>query len=322
MNLNNYQREAQKTDRVPGRKYAQAGVDLIVPLLGLAGETGELLSEYKKHLRDGSAHLLFKDRVAEELGDLLWYVANVAAKFDLKLEDIAQGNLKKTKDRWGNQDTALIVFDAEYKEGERFPRQFEVQLSEVVVRGKKKIRAHMNGKQIGDDLTDNADGPDGYRFHDVFHLGYVAVLGWSPVIRKLLKRKRRSNPQVDEVQDGGRAQVIDEAVAALAFDYAKGHKWLEDVTDLDYQLLRTIKGVTSLLEVRERSMGEWQRAILLGFDVWRAVLKSDGGRILVDLDAKDLKYLGPPNKLGTKWTRSASPASRTALKRTRPSQDQ
>lgn len=296
MNLNKYQREAQKTDRVPVQKNSQAGIDLVVPLLGLAGEAGELLSEYKKHLRDGGAHLLFKDRVAEELGDLLWYVANVAAKFDLKLEDIAQGNLKKTKDRWGNQDTASVVFDAGNKECERFPRQFEVQLSEVVVHGKKKIRAHMNGEQIGDDLTDNADDPDGYRFHDVFHLGYVAVLGWSPVLRRLLKRKRRSNPQVDEVQDGGRAQVIDEGVAALVFDYAKGHKWLEGVTHLDYQLLRTIKGVTSLLEVRERSMGEWQRAILLGFDVWRSVLKSGGGRILVDLDAKNLEYLGPPKK--------------------------
>ncbi|MFO0441095.1 MAG: hypothetical protein ACK5ZW_10700, partial [Betaproteobacteria bacterium] len=207
----------------------------------------------------------------------------------------------------------------EYKQGERFPRRFEVQLSEVVVKGKKKIRANMNGKQIGDDLTDNADDPDGYRFHDVFHLGYVAVLGWSPVIRKLLKRKRRSNPQVDEVQDGGRAQVIDEGVAALAFDYAKGHNWLEGVTDLDYQLLRTIKGVTSLLEVRDRSMGEWQRAILLGFDVWRDVLKSGGGRILVDLDAKDLKYLGPPIKPRTTRMRSASLTSRTVLKRIRPS---
>ncbi|MFN0314627.1 MAG: nucleotide pyrophosphohydrolase, partial [Burkholderiales bacterium] len=212
-----------------------------------------------------------------------------------------------------------IIFDSKYKDGERFPRQFEVQLSEAVVRGKKKIRAHMNGKRIGGDLTDNADDPDGYRFHDVFHLGYVAVLGWSPVVRKLLKRKRRSNPQVDEVQDGGRAQVIDEGVAALTFDYAKGHKWLEGVTDLDYQLLRTIKGVTSLLEVRDRSMGEWQRAVLLGFDVWRAVLKTGGGRILVDLDAKDLKYLGPPNKPGTKGTRPASLVSHTAFKRARPS---
>ena len=117
------------------------------------------------------------------------------------------------------------------------------------------------------------------------------------------------------MQDGGRAQVIDESVAALVFEYAKGHNWLEGVADLDYQLLRTIKGVTSLLEVRERSMGEWQRAILLGFDVWRAVLKSGGGRILVDLDAQDLKYLGPPNTPGKKQTGPASSPRRTALKR-------
>lgn len=296
MNLNAYQREAQKTDRVRSRRNSgEAGIDLVVPLLGLAGEAGELLSEYKKHLRDGDSHLLFKERVAEELGDLLWYVANVAAKFELKLGDIAQENLKKTRDRWGPQDTGHIVFDAEFDESERLPRRFEVELSEVVVKGRKKIRARMNGKKIGDDLTDNADDPDGYRFHDVFHLGYVAVLGWSPVIRKLLKRKRRSVPQVDEVQDGGRAQVLDEGVAALVFDYAKEHRWLEGVGALDYKLLRTIKGVTSLLEVRKRSLGEWQRAILLGFEVWRQVLTSDGGKILVDQDAKSLTYLGPPD---------------------------
>ncbi|WP_206540680.1 MazG nucleotide pyrophosphohydrolase domain-containing protein [Xanthomonas hortorum] len=50
--------------------------------------------------------------MAEELGDLLWYVGNVAAKFDLKLEDIAQANLKKTRDRWGPQDTGPLAFDA------------------------------------------------------------------------------------------------------------------------------------------------------------------------------------------------------------------
>ncbi|WP_233342962.1 nucleoside triphosphate pyrophosphohydrolase family protein [Burkholderia cepacia] len=300
MNLNVYQQEAQKTDRVPGRQKNQVGTDVIVPLLGLAGETGELLSEYKKHLRDGDSHQLFKDRVAEELGDLLWYIANVATKFGLTLEDIASINLRKTQDRWGDQDSSSINFDADYDALESFPRRFEVELSEVLVKGKKKIRARMDGKKIGDDLTDNADDPDGYRFHDVFHLAYVAVLGWSPVIRKLLKRKRKSRADIDEVQDGGRAQVIDEGVAALVFEYAKGHKWLEGVSELDYHLLRTIKGITSLLEVRKRSMGEWQRAILLGFKVWREVLANEGGRILVDMDAKDLKYLGPIKLIGKK----------------------
>ncbi len=292
MDLDAYQQEAQKTDRVPSRVETKIGVDLVVPLLGLAGEVGELLSEYKKHLRDGDSHQLFKDRVAEELGDLLWYVANFAAKFDLSLEDIAANNLKKTQGRWGEQDTSRINFDDGYGEQEQLPRRFECELREAVVDERIKIRVWVNGEKVGDDLTDNANDPDGYRFHDVFHLAYLAVLGWSPVMRKLLKRKRKSNLKVDEVEDGGRAQVIDEGIAALVFDYAKGHRWLEGVTDLDYQLLRTIKGITSLLEVRERSMGDWQRAILNGFDVWRQVLANGGGRLLVDLDARDLKYLG------------------------------
>lgn len=293
MDFNTYQAEAQKTDRVSTNKSeSESTVSMMVPLLGLAGETGELLSEYKKHLRDGEAHLLFKERIKEELGDLLWYLANVAGKFSLRLDDIAQANLEKTRDRWGNQDTSAIEFDARFGEHQRLPRRFEIELSEVVIDGRKKIRAYMDGNQVGNDLTDNADDPDGYRFHDVFHLAYVAVLGWSPVIRKLLNRKRRDDAQVDEVQDGGRAQVIDEGIAALVFDYAKKHDWLVDVTDLDYQLLRTIKGVTDFLEVRDRSVGEWQEAILQGFEVWRHVRDSGGGRVLVDQDERRLRFIG------------------------------
>jgi len=293
MDLNTYQQEAQRTDQVR-TEGGSTPVELIVPLLGLASEAGELLGEYKKHLRDGEAHLLFKERVAEELGDLLWYIANVASKFDLKLGDIAQANLTKTQDWWAERKTPVEVLDKEFPEHERLPRRFEIELSEVEVDGRTKMRTYFEGQQIGDDLTDNADDPDGYRFHDVFHLGYVAVLGWSPVIRKLMKRKRKSVPKVDEVQDGGRAQVIDEGVAALVFDYAKEHLWLEGVSHLDYQLLRTIKGVTSLLEVRERSMKDWTDAILAGFHVWRQTLATSGGRILVDQDRRELVYLGPP----------------------------
>jgi len=266
-------------------------VDLIVPLLGLAGEAGELLSEYKKHLRDGKSYSLFKERISEELGDLLWYIANVAEKSGLKLEDVARENLRKTHDRWKGISSNNLIFDERFEAHERLPRRFIVELAEIEINGKIKIRASIDGEQIGDDLTDNADDPDGYRFHDVFHLAYVAVLGWSPVIRKLLKKKRKSDPQIDEVQDGGRAQVIDEGVAALVFEYAKGHRFLQDVTAIDYQLLRTIKGITSVLEVKERTMGDWQHAILVGFEVWREVLKNNGGQILVDQDAKALTYL-------------------------------
>jgi len=80
---------------------------------------------------------------------------------------------------------------------------------------------------------------------------YAAVLGWSPITRALLRRKRKSRPLLDEVEDGGRAAVIEEGVAALAFDYARRHHMLEGVSMLDFQLLRTIKDMTSHLEVSQ-----------------------------------------------------------------------
>jgi len=52
---------ARQTDQAP----QPDGNGIIIPLLGLAGEVGSLLTEYKKHLREGPAHQLFKDRLAE-----------------------------------------------------------------------------------------------------------------------------------------------------------------------------------------------------------------------------------------------------------------
>ena len=81
----------------------------LIPLLGLAGEAGQLLSEYKKRLRDGPSHVRFVDRVREELGDILWYVSNVASKYGLALEDIAEANLAKTRARFGNEQGVTLA---------------------------------------------------------------------------------------------------------------------------------------------------------------------------------------------------------------------
>ena len=290
MDFDSYQKEALRTDRVPAPDDAAS---LIVPMLGLAGETGQLLSEYKKHLRDGEAHRLFKERVSEELGDLLWYIANVASKFDLPLSDIAAANLVKVKQRWAGKRADPLVFDAQLPEGERLPRRFEVDVIDVNRGANQHVRLLIDGDAFGAELTDNAYDSDGYRFHDVFHLAYAAVLGWSPIMRGLLRRKRKSRPLLDEVEDGGRAAVIEEGVVALAFDYARRHHFLDGVAALDSQLLRTIKEMTSHLEVRQCTTGEWEDAILQGFDVWRAVLAVRGGRVAVNLDERSITFLGP-----------------------------
>ncbi|GEM_PF-44893 len=137
MELRDYQREALATDQVPG----EGGAALIVPLLGLAGEAGTLLSEYKKYLRDGEAHRLHKERVAEELGDLWWYLSNVASKYGLDLGAIAEANLAKIRSRWPRRShvrpdpTAAPTFDAGFPDQERLPRQFEVAIHEVQAGG-------------------------------------------------------------------------------------------------------------------------------------------------------------------------------------------
>ena len=149
------------------------------------------------------------------------------------------------------------------------------------------------GEPFGAELMDNNYLPDGYRFHDVFHFAYAAMLGWSPVTRRLLILERKSNPRIDEVEDGGRVAVIEEAIAALSFEYAQRHNMLDGVKTLDFQLLRTIKNMTSRLEVSKCTTGEWENAILQGFEVWRSISHNCGGKILIDMDSQRIDYCEP-----------------------------
>jgi NTP pyrophosphatase (non-canonical NTP hydrolase) len=288
-----YQQQALGSDRIP----TDHDTSIIAPLLGLAGETGELLSEYKKHLRDRDVHPLPKDRIAEELGDLLWYIANVASKFGLDLNEIAEKNLAKARDRWTERHRVIREpFDRFAEANERFPRRFDVQLTQAVEAGDVKSRAFLNGKQIGNDLTDNAYSNDGYRFHDVFHLSYAAVLGWSPVTRKLLGIKRGSNKKVREVQDGGRATAIEEGISAFVFEYALEHNRLERATRIDGDLLKLIKNATRNLEVSGCTAAEWEHAILTGYAAWRVVENNTGGWVRLDLDARTVTaFTSQPN---------------------------
>jgi NTP pyrophosphatase (non-canonical NTP hydrolase) len=308
MDIRTYQKEALKTDQVPISDHHDVDVSRLIPLLGLAGEAGELLTEYKKRLRDGDSHQLFRERVREELGDLLWYIANAATKFDLDLGAVAEANLEKVRDRWGEgKSTRGLAFDARYPDGENLPRLMEVIFTEVRAGDRLKVRMLIEGQPLGDDLTDNAHNEDGYRFHDVVHLAFAAVLGWSPVVRKLLGRKRKSEATTDEVEDGARAAAIEEGLCAVVFEYARNHNYLAGISALDYDLLRTIKSVTAHLEVSKCGTGNWEQAILQAYSVWRELERNRGGRVALDLDHRTISYLGP--------SREASVGKRSAVLR-------
>jgi NTP pyrophosphatase (non-canonical NTP hydrolase) len=262
-----------------------------VPLLGLAGEVGSLLTEVKKHLRDGDAHRLYREQVADDLGDLLWYVAAVATKFGLDLDTVAAANLAKTQNRWPAGDRPRrVLFDEDSPAAEQLPRRFEIRVEEDTRGGRAEVTYLYDGRQLGNALTDNAAEDDGYRFHDVFHFAYAAVLGWSPVFREHLGRKRASDPHKKETEDRGRAKVVEEAVAAVVHDYAKKHNYLEGVATLDYPLLKTVQGLVSDREVRVCSLSEWEAAILAGYKVWREVRANGGGVVVGDLLARTVEY--------------------------------
>jgi NTP pyrophosphatase (non-canonical NTP hydrolase) len=284
-----YQRQAKCTDQ----RSEDSEEGLLIALLGLVGEAGSLLTEYKKRLRDGDAHRGFKSQVAEELGDLLWYIATIATRSELSLGDIAQKNLSKTRARWLPPEQRAPLFDEGREPGEQLPRRFECRYEYRDVNGRRKlVLLDEHANFVGDPLTDNAYDDDGYRFHDVLHLSHAVVLGWSPVYRKLLGRKRKSSDNVDEVEDGARAQIAEELVVAAAYDYASRHAYL-DVEHVDWDLLRLIKRITNRLEVKIRTEAEWEEAILLAFNVWRQVRKHDGGILRGDLHARTLEFVPP-----------------------------
>ncbi len=96
MDLADYQRDAGRTAIYPG-----AGKNLLYPTLGLCGEAGEVAEKVKKMLRDDAGLLTAERRAAlgAELGDVLWYVAQVATEAGLELDAIAADNLAKLRSR-------------------------------------------------------------------------------------------------------------------------------------------------------------------------------------------------------------------------------
>jgi NTP pyrophosphatase (non-canonical NTP hydrolase) len=93
--LSDYQRLSRRTAEYPREAW------LAYPALGLAGEAGEVAEHAKKAIRDdgGAIDPERRTAMAKELGDVLWYVAQLASELELSLEQIAEENLQKLLSR-------------------------------------------------------------------------------------------------------------------------------------------------------------------------------------------------------------------------------
>lgn len=95
MKLNEYQELAERTAVFPD------DMSIVYCTLALNGEAGEVAEKVKKVIRDNNGEFTPKKckEIALELGDCLWYLANLAASVGFPLEKVAQMNLDKLKDR-------------------------------------------------------------------------------------------------------------------------------------------------------------------------------------------------------------------------------
>lgn len=293
MNLADYEQSAAETDIL-------SPDDLVLPLLGLAGEVGSLAAEYKKRERDKAGYRAFSDEVREELGDLLWYAAALARRCDLSLDEILSDNLRKTRERFLRPDTPAPhpLFDDGLTEAQQLPRSVDITFAESVAEDRgatpvNVIRIYRGLDTVGDPLDDNSDDDDDYRYHDVFHLAHMAVLGWSPVMRKLLGRKRSADRDIDRVQDGGRAIAVEEGLSAYVFSAATDHTHFQSANSVPVDIIKACRGMTAHLEVSRRTARDWEYAILAGYRVFNQLTAHRGGTAHVDLHARTLTFTPP-----------------------------
>jgi NTP pyrophosphatase (non-canonical NTP hydrolase) len=96
MDFREYQTKSRKT-----ASYPAIGHPVIYPTLGLANEAGEVAGKIKKVFRDKDGQISEETRQAlkAELGDVLWYISQVATELDLSLDEIAESNISKLYDR-------------------------------------------------------------------------------------------------------------------------------------------------------------------------------------------------------------------------------
>lgn len=253
-------------------------------LLNLAGAAGRLAASSNDASIGASS-------VGHHLSDILATLILAANEAGVTLEAAAHNNIEKINSRWPGDRNFPKLFDDDFPVEEQLPRELVVDFYERRAANEKYyVVQRCNGLLIGDRLTDNIMKEDDYRFHDVFHYAYAAVLGWSPVTRALFKLKRKSQTRVDEGQDGARAIVVEEGVATYVFGRAKKLDFFNNLRggDLSFTLLKSIKDFVQGYEPDQCPLWLWEETILQGSRAFRFLREHRRGRIHLNLLSRSL----------------------------------
>lgn len=292
--FDDYQRLAYKTARTDGRV-------LLEVCLALLWQHGAELLRAMLPATEVALHTHVANRRATViLGGIAWHLSAIASLYHLSLDEVISSNCQKVQFR-SVRGAPTPLHDADRDAKEQFPRQFDVAFVRI---GPQKSRMYFEGRSLGDDLTDNYYDDDGYRFHDAIHLAFIGHLGWSPVVRGLMKRKRKSrDDRVDEVEDGGRAKVVEELVikaihtegdrqakAAGRCVIGTPTRLFPERTLINFKLLKTLRAYVDGLEVANNTFWEWEDAIFDGCDMFFQLSNEKQGTVHIDLDRRSLSF--------------------------------
>jgi NTP pyrophosphatase (non-canonical NTP hydrolase) len=259
-------------------------------VIALAGKAGLLLNEFS-----GGKIGNDRDRLVAHLANILCALIRSALVADVDLQEAARNNICKIYSRWPRTRQYHSLFDTDFRETEQLPRKIEMHIVETEVAGRTCVIQLCNGVEIGSRLTDNKIVEDDYRFHDVFHLAYAAILGWSPCLRALFKVKRKSRPEIDETQDGARAILIEEGLSTLVFHHALRLNYFASIKSLDYSLLKVVRDFVTGFEVDQCPLWQWEQAILDGFEVFRKLRTHRRGVVTADLVERSIIFKTHPD---------------------------
>ena len=118
----------------------------------------------------------------------------------------------------------------------------------------------------------------------------MAVLTWSPVIRALFCLKRKSDPKIDEAQDGARATLIEEGVATWIFGQAVELDFFANMKsgDLPFGMLKHVRQFVAGYESEQIPLWLWEEAILQGYAAFRFLREYRRGRLHIDMSNRRL----------------------------------
>lgn len=262
-----------------------AGEQVEKSLLALAGRVGMLLSHWSTgQLRDNG------DQLSADLVEIFRSLLVAADDAHVSLDTAARENVIKTFGRWPENRVWGDLFDSDFPKYEQLPRVMRVEFIERTHGSRQQVVMRYNGVNLGSPLTDNRQEPDDYRYHDVFHLAFAGVLGWSPTLRALLRIKRKSNPAIDENEDGARANIIEEGISTWIFNHGLRHGEFAHVKSLDYALLKAVRELVTGYEVAQRPLWQWEHAILEGFRVFRELRQHRNGVVTIDLNQRTITF--------------------------------